>query len=62
MIKLEENSIKISGNSNDIQAEYIMITETLLDYLKPIDKYVLFIATAQEFIKSFNTEKEDKHE
>ncbi len=60
MIKLEENSIKISGNSDDIQAEYLMITEALLDGLKPIDKHILFVATAQEFIKSFNTEKEDK--
>lgn len=60
MIKLDENSTIIKGTNEDVQAEYLMLTEALLNSLDTVDRHVLFIATAREFVKSFGSNEEDK--
>lgn len=60
MIKLDENSTIIKGTNEDVQAEYLMLTEAILNNLDSVDRYVLFIATAREFVKTFGTNEEDE--
>lgn len=60
MIKLDENSTIIKGTNEDVQAEYLMLTEAILNNLDSVDRHVLFIATAREFVKTFGTNEEDE--
>lgn len=60
MIKLDGDSLKINGTNEDIQAEYLMLTEAVLNCLDTVDRHVLFIATAREFVKTFGGNEEDE--
>ena len=47
-----KKSTIIRGTNEDVQAEYLMLTESLLKNLSSTDKHILLIATVHEFVKS----------
>lgn len=60
MIKIDENKLEINGKKDDIQSQYLIITEEVFKGLHTIDKYVTLLMVMDLICKSIKGDEGDE--